>query len=61
MGGLYKDINGKRDYNYKEYGNGLGLNIARATIQDHGGKINLTRLEGKGTEVRVYLPIYKNL
>lgn len=55
------EINSIFNYRFttKEKGSGLGLNIAKATIEDNGGKIDLTSLKGKGTEVRVYLPIYK--
>ncbi|ACB86449.1 ATP-binding protein [Natranaerobius thermophilus] len=37
-------------------GSGLGLAISREIIRNHGGDINVSSQEGRGTEVIVYLP-----
>jgi signal transduction histidine kinase len=37
-------------------GTGLGLVIARAIVEGHGGTISLESVEGEGTRVRVTLP-----
>jgi signal transduction histidine kinase len=37
-------------------GTGLGLVIARAIVEAHGGTISLDSTEGKGTKVAVTLP-----
>ncbi len=42
---------------YKADGNGLGLYIVRGIIERAGGKISIKSAEGKGTTVRVELPI----
>ncbi len=39
-------------------GTGLGLPIARALIELHGGTLSITSAKGKGTEVLVTLPPY---
>lgn len=38
-------------------GTGLGLSIAYSIISQHGGKIEVTRNEGKGMTFAVYLPL----
>ncbi len=38
-------------------GSGLGLSIARAVVERHGGRIELASGEGRGTTFRVWLPI----
>ncbi len=38
-------------------GTGLGLSVAKRIIQDHSGKIQIKSIEGKGTEVKVTLPM----
>lgn len=38
-------------------GTGLGLSISYAIIQDHGGDISVTSLPGRGTTVKVTLPV----
>lgn len=40
----------------KPQGNGMGLAIARKIIQAHGGGITIESQEGKGTNVKVWLP-----
>jgi len=37
-------------------GYGLGLNLCQRIVQAHGGKIEISALEGKGTRVKVTLP-----
>jgi signal transduction histidine kinase len=38
-------------------GTGLGLTIARAIVEAHGGSIGFTSAEGEGTSFRVHLPL----
>jgi hypothetical protein len=38
-------------------GTGLGLTIARAIVDAHGGSITFTSVEGEGTTFRVRLPL----
>lgn len=44
-------------YSSKEKGTGLGLSIARKVITAHQGSIHLTSELGKGTEVKICLPV----
>jgi len=44
-------------YSTKAKGLGLGLNIARRTIEANGGSLELKSARGKGTKVTVTLPI----
>jgi len=41
----------------KEQGMGLGLSISRGIIEDHGGKLLLDQASGRGTRLRIILPI----
>jgi signal transduction histidine kinase len=41
----------------KEEGTGLGLSIASRIIEEHGGRLNLTSTEGKGTTFTITLPV----
>jgi signal transduction histidine kinase len=41
----------------KETGTGLGMAIARSVIEQHGGRIEIRSQIGRGTEVRVLLPV----
>jgi signal transduction histidine kinase len=38
-------------------GAGLGLSIARGIVEAHGGRVELTRPRGRGTRLRVTIPI----
>jgi signal transduction histidine kinase len=42
---------------YEHQGSGLGLEIARRLAQLHGGRLDITSAPGKGTTVRVSLPL----
>jgi signal transduction histidine kinase len=44
------------DYARKAGGTGLGLVITRTIVAQHGGRIEVSSLHGKGTEFRVFLP-----
>jgi len=41
----------------KDTGTGLGMAIARSVIEQHGGRIEIRSQIGRGTEVRVLLPV----
>jgi signal transduction histidine kinase len=41
----------------KEAGTGLGLSIVRKIVDQHGGRIEFDSLPGRGTRVRVELPL----
>ena len=43
-----------------EGGTGLGLSIAYSIIQEHKGSIEISSEEGKGTVVRIILPVVRN-
>lgn len=38
-------------------GTGLGLSIVKQTVQQHGGSISASSVEGKGTSFEIELPI----
>ena len=37
-------------------GNGLGLAVAKGIVSDHGGEIQVSSVEGEGTEFRILFP-----
>lgn len=41
----------------KVYGSGLGLSIAKKTVQLHGGSIRISGLDSGGTRVQILLPV----
>jgi two-component system, sporulation sensor kinase E len=43
----------------KQKGSGLGLMIVRKIVNDHGGRIEVESRVGKGTKVRIFLPVNK--
>jgi signal transduction histidine kinase/DNA-binding response OmpR family regulator len=44
-------------YTTKEKGTGLGLAICRKIVEDHGGTVTILSLPGKGTSIRIKLPV----
>ncbi len=44
-------------YTTKQTGTGLGLSITRGIIEEHGGRITLTSVEGSGAQVLIVLPL----
>jgi two-component system sensor histidine kinase FlrB len=44
-------------YTTRQDGTGLGLSICRKHIEQHDGRVELESVEGRGTTVRIYLPI----
>ena len=45
----------------KQQGTGLGLAICRNIIESHGGDIQITSEVGKGTSIRIWLPLRQEL
>jgi signal transduction histidine kinase len=45
------------DFSTKEGGSGIGLYVARALVELHGGEIRVESARGRGTRVRVSLPL----
>ena len=41
----------------EQQGMGLGLFVSRRIIEEHGGILNLSSVEGKGTQVNIGLPL----
>jgi signal transduction histidine kinase len=41
----------------KSHGTGLGMAIAKSTVEAHGGKISVSSREGRGTTVEIRLPL----
>jgi PAS domain S-box-containing protein len=48
---------GRRDPYRSEEGTGLGLTIVNSLVELHGGKLNIESELGKGTRVRISLPL----
>jgi signal transduction histidine kinase len=47
----------ERDFTTKATGSGIGLHVARALVEIHGGVIRVESEEGRGTLVEVRLPL----
>jgi signal transduction histidine kinase len=45
------------DFSTKEGGSGIGLYVARALVELHGGEIRVESAAGRGTDVTVSLPL----
>ena len=44
-------------YTTKPGGTGLGLSITRGIVEEHGGRVELTSIEGQGCQVLITLPL----
>jgi signal transduction histidine kinase len=44
----------------KQYGTGLGLTQVKKIVELHEGSIEITSEQGKGTEVKITLPVSNN-
>lgn len=40
-------------------GTGLGLSLANSIVQSHGGRVEVSSTQGKGTQFRVWLPVHR--
>ena len=47
-------------FSSRKGGTGLGMSISHRIVKDHGGNIEIESEPGKGTEIIVLLPTYKN-
>jgi signal transduction histidine kinase len=45
------------DFSTKDGGTGIGLHVARALVELHGGEIRVESTPGRGTDVRVLVPL----
>ena len=43
----------------RKEGTGLGLMIVQRIAREHGGSVQITTREGKGSTVRILIPIYE--
>jgi two-component system sensor histidine kinase AtoS len=46
-------------YTTKPRGMGLGLSLANEIVEAHGGRIEAESTVGRGTKMRIYLPVFK--
>lgn len=44
-------------YTTKDMGTGLGLSITRGIVEEHGGSISLTSVEGQGCQALIQIPL----
>lgn len=44
----------------RSQGTGLGLSVSKSIIDSHGGELIITSSKGKGTKVKILLPLRKN-
>ncbi len=40
----------------KKHGTGLGLSVSKRIIEDHGGRVSVSSMEGEGTHIEILLP-----
>jgi signal transduction histidine kinase len=40
-------------------GTGLGLSLANSIVQSHGGRIEVSSTQGKGTQFKVWIPVHR--
>jgi two-component system sensor histidine kinase HydH len=45
------------EFSTKNGGSGIGLHVARALVELHGGEISIESAVGRGTDVRVVVPL----
>ncbi len=45
------------DFTTKDGGSGIGLHVARAVVELHGGEIGVESQPGRGTDVLVHVPL----
>ena len=45
------------EFSTKDGGSGVGLHVARALVELHGGEITIESAVGRGTDVRVVVPL----
>jgi signal transduction histidine kinase len=45
------------NFSTKDGGSGIGLHVARALVELHGGEIQIESAPGRGTDVRVFVPL----
>jgi signal transduction histidine kinase len=45
------------DFSTKDGGSGIGLHVARVLVELHGGEIRVESALGRGTDVRVFVPL----
>jgi len=45
----------------KREGSGIGLSLSKSIIEEHGGKIKIRSIRGRGTEVEIYLPLNRRM